>query len=100
MSSGDKGLKGLFGSLERTGLARKFSYRSAAPTHTPVQKVAVMRLQIVFQPPIKEGGRRRGRRNRETTSTDLPFIPVIRLRRVCSGASLGTHFIIMKQTKS
>lgn len=38
--------------------------------------------------------------NRETTSTDLPFIPVIRLRRVCSGARLGTHFIIMKQTKS
>lgn len=33
-------------------------------------------------------------------SIALPFIPVIRLRRVCSGASLGTHFIIMKQTKS
>lgn len=37
--------------------------------------------------------------NRETTSADLSFNPVIRLRRVCSGASLGTHFI-MKQTKS
>lgn len=36
----------------------------------------------------------------EATSTDCLFIPVIRLRRVCFGASLSTHFIIMKQTKS